>query len=152
MIKTISKILTPLQVYFSGKLSINKFIPGIAWFFVLLILLFLPGKDLPETNDWLNKIYFDKWVHAGLFGFLAFLLMSPVYASELLLKKKILFVLIIAFSVSIWGLTTEFLQNALIEGRSFDIGDWIADTFGAIIAIFPAKRFFLNNQQPFQGS
>ena len=55
-------------------LEIKRFIPGIAWFFVVLVLLCLPGKDIPGTS-WLDKIFFDKWVHAGIFGLLALLFM-----------------------------------------------------------------------------
>lgn len=151
MTKTINKIISPIQFYFSGKLTGKKFIPGIAWFFVLLILLCLPGEDLPETNDWLNKIYFDKWVHTGLFGLLAILFMAPVFASGLSLKKKLIYVIIIAFAVSLWGLTTEFIQHAFIDGRTFDLFDWMADTCGAISAIFLSKHFFLNLRPSFPG-
>src|SRR6478672_5501393 len=88
MIKTINKILAPLQRYYSGQLTGKKFIPGIAWFFILLVLLCLPGDDLPDSDWWLDKIYFDKWVHTGLFGLLAALFMAPVFASRPSKKKK----------------------------------------------------------------
>jgi VanZ family protein len=126
----ISKFIHQVQLYFSGKPTIKKFIPGITWFFVLLILLCIPGRDLPESGDWLQKIFFDKWVHAGLFGILAFLFMAPVYAKTTSDKKKWLYVIAIAFLVSGWGLATEFIQHNLVSGRSFDLYDWAADTLG----------------------
>ena len=69
-------------------ISIKKFIPGIAWFFLVLILICLPGDDLPKTDDWMSAIYFDKWVHIGLFSILAFLFMMPICKSALTLKSK----------------------------------------------------------------
>lgn len=149
MTKTINKIIRSLQIYFSGKLSGKKFIPGIVWFFILFFILCIPGKDLPEGNDWLNKIYFDKWVHVGLFGLLAGLFMAPFFAADLPLKKKWIYVIIIAFGVILWGLATEFIQHAYIEGRSFDLFDWMADTCGTIIAFFLSKSFFLNPRPSF---
>jgi VanZ family protein len=80
----------------------------------------------------------------GLFGLLAMLFMAPVYASELPLKKKYIYIVIIAMAVSLWGLVTEYIQDSFIEGRSFDIYDWVADTCGSIISIFLAKYIFLN--------
>lgn len=118
--------------------------PGIAWFFLLLILLCIPGHDLPDSGDWLQKIHFDKWVHAGLFGTLAFLFMAPVYATSLSDNNKWLYVVLIALLVSAWGLATEFIQLYLVNGRSFDKYDWVADTFGAFLAIF-FSRYLLSD-------
>ena len=134
--------LRRIQLFFSGSSTIKKFIPGIAWFFILLILLCIPGRDLPDSGDWLQKIFFDKWIHAGLFGLLAFLFMAPVYATEMSDKYKWLYVVAVALLCSLWGLTTEFIQHYLVNGRSFDLFDWFADTTGAILAIF-ASRYFL---------
>lgn len=149
MIKIINKIINPVQNYFSGKLTLNKFIPGIAWFFILLILLCLPGKDLPETNEFLKMIYFDKWVHTGMFGLLAMLFMGPVFASDLSMKKKKLYTIIIITGLICWGLTTEFIQGAYIEGRSFDLIDWVADICGTCISFFLSKYLFLHSRPAF---
>lgn len=116
-----------------------KLLPGIAWFFILLILLCIPGTDLPKSGDWLEKIFIDKWIHAGLFGLLAFLFMAPVYTSSLSPVNKWICVILVATLISAWGLTTEFIQHYLVSGRSFDKFDWVADSAGAIIAIFLTK-------------
>lgn len=139
--KMTSKLIIQIQDFFSGKTSLRKFIPGIAWFFVLLFLLCVPAGDLPKSGDWLERIFFDKWMHAGLFGLLAFLFLAPVYKSSLSTTKKWLCVIIITTLVSAWGLTTEFIQHYLISGRSFDKFDWVADTAGAVLAIFITKYF-----------
>ena len=41
-------------------LSINRFLPGIAWFFIVLVLTCLPGDNLPKVDNWFNKLYLDK--------------------------------------------------------------------------------------------
>jgi hypothetical protein len=46
------------------KISFKKFLPGIAWFFVVLILICLPGKDIPKIG-WLTGIDIDKVIHVG---------------------------------------------------------------------------------------
>jgi len=142
MKKKFNKAISDLRIYFSGKLTFKKFIPGISWFFILLILLCLPAKDLPKTDWWLDKIYFDKWVHIGLFGLLAILFTAPVFASDLQAKRKWIYVIIIGCAGILWGITTEFIQDAFIEKRSFDHLDWMADSLGTIIAIFLSKYLF----------
>ena len=124
-------------------IPLKKFIPGIAWFFLVLILLCLPGYDLPKADDWMSAVYFDKWVHTGLFSVLAFLFMMPYCKSNVTYKNKWALVIKIALSVSIWGLTTEFIQKFFIPGRSFDLLDWAADSAGAILALLACKRFYL---------
>jgi hypothetical protein len=123
------------------KISIKKFLPGIAWFFIVVVLTFLPGGDIPKVG-WLDRIYFDKWVHIGLFGGLTFLFCWPFYKSDFSTRKRISYFIKIAIASSIWGLIIEFIQRFYIPGRSFDLLDWAADSFGALIALwFCTKKF-----------
>lgn len=115
------------------RIRFINFLPGIAWFFIILFLTCLPGKDLPKIG-WLDGIYFDKWVHIGLFGFLTFLFSFPIFKSALSFNKKIYYLLIIAILCSLWGLAIEFIQKYLVTGRTFDLVDWAADSFGVLIA------------------
>ena len=124
-------------------ISVKKFIPGIAWFFLVLILICLPGDDLPKTDDWMSAIFFDKWVHAGLFAVLAFLFMMPVCKNNLSKKEKWSFVIKIALAFCVWGITTEFIQKFFIPGRAFDLWDWAADCLGVILALIACKKFYL---------
>ena len=123
----------------------KNFIPGIAWFFLVLILICLPGDDLPKADDWMDAIYFDKWVHAGLFSVLAFLFMMPVCKSNYSINIKWAFVIKIAFALCIWGITTELIQKFFIHGRSFDLLDWVADSAGIILGSLTIWRLFLKN-------
>ncbi len=116
--------------------------PGIAWFFLVLVLICLPGRDLPEVDSWLTAIFFDKWVHAGLFAILTFLFIYPVTKMSFsgAIKKKTAFK--IAIAACVWGLTTEFIQKYFVPDREFDIFDWLADSFGILTAyIFCYKKY-----------
>jgi len=124
------------------RIPIFKFIPGIAWFFIVMVLLFMPGKDVPSV-DWLSKIYFDKWVHTGIFGFLGILFMVPVGLSKMEVTKKLHYFIRIALAISIWGITSEFIQKYWIAGRSFDLLDWAADSLGALIAFLLCRKRFI---------
>ncbi len=121
----------------------KKFIPGIAWFFLVLLLICLPGDDIPTVDDWLSQIYFDKWVHTGLFAILAFLFMWPYLKAALTVKKKWQYVLKIAIATCLWGLATEFIQKFFVPGRHFDLLDWAADTLGALLALIFVKIRFV---------
>ena len=127
----------------SPRLAGKKFLPGIAWFFLVTALLCLPGSDIPTPENWMNKIYIDKWVHVGLFAVLAFLFMRPVIQSSWELKEKWRYCIKIAIAASLWGLTSEVIQKFYIAGRSFDLFDWSSDTLGALIALIYCKKRFL---------
>jgi len=118
----------------SGKPSIKKFIPGIAWFFLVLFLICLPGSDIPPVENWLSYIYFDKWVHIGLFSVLTFLFIYPVSKLAMATAVKKNTAIKIALTAWIWALTTEFIQRFFIPDRSFDMYDWAADSFGILVA------------------
>ena len=124
------------------KFSIKSYLPGIAWFFFLLILLCLPGSDLPEADSWMKVIYFDKVVHACLFGTLAFLFMRPITRSSAGDREKWIYVILITISTSVWGLSTEFIQKFLVSGRSFELADWLADSVGAVLALLLNRKLY----------
>jgi hypothetical protein len=118
----------------SARPALIKFIPGIAWFFLILVLICLPGSDIPTVETWLNDIYFDKWVHTGLFAGLVFLFIYPLRRLPVSLPVKKNLAIKIAIAAWVWALTTEFIQKYFIPDRSFDMFDWAADTFGILIA------------------
>jgi ABC-type Co2+ transport system permease subunit len=114
------------------NIPFSKFIPGIIWFFLVLILIALPQQNIPEVDDWYHQIYIDKWIHAGIFGVLAFLFMWPFLKSASDSNKKVFF--IIALLASIWGYLTECIQ-IFVPGRSYDLLDWLADSTGVLIVL-----------------
>ena len=114
---------------------IVKFIPGILWLLIIFILLTMPGSDIP-SSDFLEIIYFDKWVHIGLFAFLTFLWQYPFlnYA-----KSQLKVMLIIPILALAYGIAMEFVQKYFTASRTFDVTDMIADGSGVIIAIIVSR-------------
>ncbi|MEP7106575.1 MAG: VanZ family protein [Ferruginibacter sp.] len=132
-------------------IKISNFIPGTAWFFVVLILLCMPGDDIP-SNDWIEIIYFDKWVHTGIFGLMAFLFMMPVALSPTRSRKKLQYFILIAIATSLWGLTTEFIQKFWVSGRNFDLFDWAADSLGAFTSLIICRKKFISFRRKINGA
>lgn len=126
------------------KIPFYKFLPGIAWFFIVLVLISMPGKDLPG-NSILELIQADKIVHAGIFGLMTILFIRPVAESQLSAKIKLEYFTGIAVSVGLWGLATEFIQKYLVAGRNFDLWDFVADVVGCAFAWWFSKKYLLHH-------
>ena len=128
-------------------IGVKKFIPGIAWFFLILIAICIPGEDLPKVDNWMIQIDYDKLIHTGLFAVLAYLFMYPIVKSALPKKEKWHYFIKIALAAIVWGYTTEVIQKFFIAGRSYSLSDWIADSFGSIIALIFCKLRFLKTKK-----
>ncbi len=110
------------------------FIPAIIWFIIVTILLTLPGQALPSAN-WLNVIWFDKWVHIGLFSIMVVLwcwgMGKMNYPAN---KLKIIFIVICLGGI-VYGAGMEFVQKYFIPNRSFEVADIIADSTGCLAGV-----------------
>ncbi|MEO6538872.1 MAG: VanZ family protein [Ferruginibacter sp.] len=126
------------------SLTAKKFLPGIAWFFVVMLLLFTPGNDLPELGSWFSQLNFDKLIHIGVFGLMAYLFMLPIGKSPLPGPTKAAYFLKIFIACCIWGITSELIQKYFIPGRSFSLLDWIADSIGGFLAQLICRKRYLN--------
>jgi len=116
---------------------------AIAWFITSIILLTLPGSDFPK-EDWLDKIWFDKWVHIGMFALLVILwcLAMRSLKKNISYQNTIRLFWIIATLFLGYGIIMEFIQKNFIPLRSFDIGDIVADAVGCAAGlIFSVKRY-----------
>ncbi len=127
------------------QIGIKKFIPGIAWFFVVLVLCCIPGEDLPKVDNWMIEISYDKLIHVGIFALLAFLFMQPVVKSTLSKKEKWHYCIKLALAAVVWGYTIEVIQKFFIPGRSYDLMDWLSDSIGALVALIFCKLYFLRS-------
>lgn len=116
-------------------IPLRKFIPGIAWFFLILVAICIPGYDLPKVDNWLIEINFDKFIHTILFAVLAYLFMIPIIRSGVPVKEKWNYLIKITIAGIVWGITTELIQKYFIPGRSFNLSDWAADGLGGVIAL-----------------
>lgn len=118
------------------KISPKKFLPGIAWFFIVGILTLMPGSDIPKVG-WLYQIpNFDKVVHAGLFGGMTFLFCMPCFKSPFSFYQKVNYFIRISLAAIVWGITVEVIQKYFVPGRSFDLTDWLADSIGVLVALW----------------
>lgn len=94
----------------------------------------MPGPDIPSVS-FLDKIYFDKWVHAGLFGGMTFLFAYPFIKNFTATKKLLIYVAIVC---ALYGVIMEYVQKYIAFERDFDYFDMVADGVGCIIAYFIA--------------
>ena len=121
-------------------------LPAIIWFCIIFTLLVLPGRDLPR-EDFLSGIYFDKWVHAGLFGGLVFLFSFP-FKKAIPLKSRF-YISIVLFAI-LYGVGMEFVQKYFTVDRDCDVNDMIADAVGAILGYiffrWVAKKVVVKNK------
>jgi VanZ family protein len=130
----------------ANKSLSQSFIPAFLWWLIVLVLMCTPGYDLPNLGKWTELISLDKLIHIIIFGLMAYLFMRPVSKRDFEPSVKKQFFFKIAIAISIWGLTTEYIQEFWVPGRSFDIWDWMADTIGALLAILFSRKY-LNHLQ-----
>jgi VanZ family protein len=116
-------------------------LPGIAWFIISTILLILPGSAFPKEN-WFDKIWFDKWVHIGLFGGLVFLLCWGLLRFIKDDRKFKWLSIMFAVDCLVYGIIMEFVQDKLIPNRSFDYGDIVADAVGCFAGWWLISWFY----------
>ncbi|MBK8952058.1 MAG: VanZ family protein [Chitinophagaceae bacterium] len=99
---------------------------AIFWLCLITVLLVIPGSKFPKEN-WLDKLWFDKWVHIGLFAMLVFLWCQ---ASN---KKKVFY--IIATIAVVYGIGMEFVQQYFVSNRGFELMDIVADAAGSVVGL-----------------
>src|SRR5215831_19953553 len=92
------------------------FIPGVIWLIIIFILLTIPGPDIPKSH-FFDIVYFDKWVHIGLFGILMILWGLPFL--KLGSGSRNLLTLI-AICTILYGVSMEYVQKYFAIERSFD--------------------------------
>jgi VanZ family protein len=100
---------------------------ALAWAVLIFILCAIPGRDIPHIS-FLELLEFDKFVHASLFFVLMLLAVRGFAANGMPLRKAKL----ATFAACVaYGGSLELMQGAFFQGRSADIYDFIANSFGA---------------------
>lgn len=122
--------------------SVLFFVPAIAWVIVSTILLTLPGSAFPQQN-WLSTIWFDKWVHTGMFAVMTVLVCHGLFKRPIpAAKRKNYFILSGVLCLG-YGILMEFVQRNYIPNRSFDAGDIIADGAGSLLGILFSMKAYI---------
>jgi len=99
------------------------------WSILILVIVFIPGNQLPKHSEWLDVFQADKLIHVFLFAPFTFLwLINYYYKNRLDTRIK----LIIFFIGLLLAISTEIVQFYFIKGRNGNISDGIADVFGII--------------------
>ena len=114
------------------KPYIRYYTPAVLYLIVSIVLLTLPGSAFP-SEDWLSKIYFDKWVHIGMFAILTFLFCWGYWRSGPHKVRLLRAFILIAFCSLVYGIVMEYVQRDFVPNRSFDVGDIIADGVGCLL-------------------
>jgi len=123
------------------------YFPAIFWLIIATVLLLLPSSKLPG-EDWMGKLWIDKWIHVGIFSFMVIFWCWPMQLKQIERKKlKMLFFYIGAWWL-FYGVMIEFIQKYFIPGRSFDFGDILADAAGCTIGVFYSTGRFIKKIDP----
>lgn len=115
------------------------FVLPVIWVIVIYVLLTMPNNDIPSSS-FFDLIYFDKWVHAGLFCMLTFLFAWPF--RKLYAANHRLFVSIAVLCL-LYGIAMEYVQEYLTTDRAFDYYDMLADGFGCFLG-YITIRIWIN--------
>lgn len=112
---------------------------AVGWLLFITLLFFLPGSAFPREN-FLTKIYLDKWIHAGLFGALLFMWRSSFNYSS---RYYTIMLLLAAF---IYGIAVEIVQKNWVPNRDFDLYDVAADMTGALLGLLIWREVYKKNK------
>lgn len=121
-------------------MKLTSFLPAFLWFVVSVILLALPGKDLPH-NDIFNIPFFDKYIHFTMFLMLTTLFCYAILKWPIEQNNKKLWFIRIAVLVIIYGVIMEFVQKFFVVGRSFDLVDIVFDTVGSLAGLIIINQY-----------
>lgn len=124
------------------KKILNSFWPALFWSAIIIVLLCIPGSDLPQESSFLSIPYFDKWVHGGIFALFVILWCWAFSFKKNRTRQVRSFVWITIAGIAL-GYILELVQKYLIPHRDYDLWDVVADTAGAVIGLLFSLKFFI---------
>lgn len=115
---------------------------ALAWTAVIFALCCTPGRYVP-TARWLDLLSFDKLVHASIFFVLVSLWFLYLLKTGHINTSRIALVIV---GCICYGGLLEVLQATVFSQRSGDWADFIANSFGCLMAllVFRRKKWFMN--------
>lgn len=103
----------------------------LAYIVLVYYLCLMPSSSVP-SNTFLDKIYFDKWVHIMMyFGVWTLVVWKFKGPGRLIMDRKKVFMWA-TIIVLVMGGSIEYLQD--LSGRAMDWKDQLANFTGAIVA------------------
>jgi hypothetical protein len=113
---------------------------ALGWTAVIFVLCCTPGKYVP-TAHWLDLLSFDKLVHASMFFVLSCFWFMVLVKTEKVSRASIWLVLLACVC---YGGLLEIMQATVFSHRSGDWNDFMANSFGCMLALllFINKRLF----------
>ena len=109
--------------------------PSLIWALMIMLLMGLPGNFFPTVINFWEWLGPDKIAHILIFALLSFLILWG-YRRKIRNNKFLLCFCLLSFLIaSAYGALTEILQITIFVGRSGNIYDFCADTFGGLIGV-----------------
>jgi hypothetical protein len=105
------------------------------WAMLIFGLCSMPGKYIP-TASWLELLSFDKWVHAGIF----FVLVSLSCLGVIIHLQPGYLMTVFFFLSVLYGGLLEIMQAKVFSQRSADWQDFVANSFGCLMALLFHKK------------
>ena len=118
-----------LQCLSTGKKSI---ILPIVYMFFIFVLSSIPAQEGKLAGDSFTRRVIQNLLHIPLFGLLAFLWMRAFNKNNLLVKKALIYSLIITVLYAAF----DELHQYFVPGRYATLGDFLFNTVGCAGGIF----------------
>ena len=115
------------------KFSVTSIVP-LLWTLVTIILLCIPGSDLPSGGFLVELDNFDKLIHLILFGGIVVLWGSWWHHRTADDREWFKAICAVTLGVVVLGIAMEYVQLYFVANRDFDKADISADIAGAIAA------------------
>lgn len=108
----------------------NSFWPAAFWSAIVIVLLSLPGSDLPPGGFFRLIPHFDKWIHFGMFA-LFVILWNWAIAVRLPQSRQVKSFVLVTLVGILVGYLMELVQKYMVTNRDYDMWDVVADAAGA---------------------
>lgn len=112
---------------------LKRHLPWIAWGFLIIALVSIPGKQLPEVSRSVDHFQPDKLVHVLLFMVFVFLLQRGFDPSKPGKGPGKDFYFCTLLAGILFSGATEIFQHFCIAGRNATLKDFLFNTLGCII-------------------
>lgn len=125
-------------------LSIPVGLPS-ALMLALILYLSLATEPVPEEIPLF--VGADKLAHVVMYFFATLVFIMDYAKFKLPHHSRLNIELAITSASIMLGLIMEILQLAMRNGRNYELGDWIADIVGAVLALIAYRLYFMHKMR-----